>query len=85
MMLSERYLRMSARSISAVQGLVFSIVTKKIIVYSMARMTYSSIQPNTLPFVSTCLWIRYDENLAENGDAMLMWFLCAGYYIRLMI
>lgn len=85
MLLPAEFLRLNARSVSVAMGLVFSIVTKKMIVFSMAKMTYSSIQPDVLPFALVCLWIRYDERLAESGGSMLMWALCAFFSIRLVV
>eukprot|EP00567_Pseudictyota_dubia_P010498 CAMPEP_0197444522 /NCGR_PEP_ID=MMETSP1175-20131217/9991_1 /TAXON_ID=1003142 /ORGANISM="Triceratium dubium, Strain CCMP147" /LENGTH=191 /DNA_ID=CAMNT_0042975327 /DNA_START=19 /DNA_END=591 /DNA_ORIENTATION=- len=46
LLLPGEFLRSNARSVSVAMGLVFSIVTKKIIVFSMAKMTYASIQPD---------------------------------------
>lgn len=85
MLLPTEFLRLNARSVSVAMGLVFSIVTKKIIVFSMAKMAYASIQPDVLPFALACLLIRHSEHFAERGGSMLMWALCAGYHIRLVL
>eukprot|EP00814_Leptocylindrus_danicus_P016649 CAMPEP_0116021058 /NCGR_PEP_ID=MMETSP0321-20121206/10161_1 /TAXON_ID=163516 /ORGANISM="Leptocylindrus danicus var. danicus, Strain B650" /LENGTH=359 /DNA_ID=CAMNT_0003491857 /DNA_START=28 /DNA_END=1104 /DNA_ORIENTATION=+ len=44
------------RYVSVCLGLIFSLITKKMIVYSMAKMTYASIQIEIIPFMMLCIW-----------------------------
>jgi ethanolaminephosphotransferase len=47
------------RLISLACGLAFSFVTNKMIVFSMAKMTFATFQPDVLPFLFTALACRY--------------------------
>jgi ethanolaminephosphotransferase len=43
-------------------GLCFSLITIKIIVYSMARMAYATFQMDIIPFLVVALWIHADDD-----------------------
>ena len=82
-LLPVEYIRDNTRYISVAVGLLFSHITKKQIVYSMAKMTFSSIQLDVLPFFFVCLWIRYDERLTEEGAFLAIKGLCLWHAFRL--
>lgn len=83
-LLPVKYIQDHTRYISVAAGLLFSQITKKQIVYSMAKMTFASIQLDVLPFFFTCLWIRYDERLTEEGAFLVIRALCIWHAFRLM-
>lgn len=83
-LLPVQYVQDNTRYISVAAGLLFSHITKKQIVYSMAKMTFASIQLDILPFFFTCLWIRYDERLTEEGAFLAIEMLCIWHAFRLM-
>jgi len=83
-LLPDKYIQDNTRYISVAAGLLFSHITKKQIVYSMAKMCFASIQLDVLPFLFTCLWIRYDERLTEEGGFLVIRALCIWHAFRLM-
>eukprot|EP00557_Chaetoceros_sp_GSL56_P000375 CAMPEP_0176504278 /NCGR_PEP_ID=MMETSP0200_2-20121128/15843_1 /TAXON_ID=947934 /ORGANISM="Chaetoceros sp., Strain GSL56" /LENGTH=394 /DNA_ID=CAMNT_0017903689 /DNA_START=1118 /DNA_END=2299 /DNA_ORIENTATION=+ len=72
------------RYISICTGLLFSFLTKKMICFSMAKMTFATIQIEALPFWMIFLWIRYDSNITEEGATVLLGGLCFWYAYRLI-
>eukprot|EP00568_Trieres_chinensis_P013107 CAMPEP_0183303594 /NCGR_PEP_ID=MMETSP0160_2-20130417/8969_1 /TAXON_ID=2839 ORGANISM="Odontella Sinensis, Strain Grunow 1884" /NCGR_SAMPLE_ID=MMETSP0160_2 /ASSEMBLY_ACC=CAM_ASM_000250 /LENGTH=162 /DNA_ID=CAMNT_0025466517 /DNA_START=22 /DNA_END=510 /DNA_ORIENTATION=+ len=78
------YLRDNTRYVSVAAGLLFSSITKKMIVFSMAKMTYASIQLDVLPFLGLCLWARLDPNLTEQGAFFLLEVTCVLHAVRLV-
>lgn len=82
--LPTQILHNETRYVSIATGLLFSLLTKKMIVFSMAKMTYATIQAEMLPLVFVFLWIRYDENITERGATMLLSFLSAWYVYRML-
>ena len=77
------YIQDNTRFISVATGLLFSHITKKQIVYSMAKMTFASIQLDALFFFLVCLWIRCDERLTEDGAFLAIKALCLWHAFRL--
>jgi ethanolaminephosphotransferase len=43
-------------------GLAFCLITIKIIVFSMARMAFASLQLSILPFVVVSMWLKYGKH-----------------------
>jgi hypothetical protein len=72
------------RYISICTGLLFSFLTKKMICFSMAKMTFAAIQIEALPFWIIFLWIRYDSNITEEGATVLLGGLCFWYAYRMI-
>jgi len=72
------------RYISVATGLLFSFLTKKMICFSMAKMTFASVQIEAIPFWAVILWIRWDGNVTELGATVLLGGLCVWYAYRLM-
>ena len=72
------------RYISVCTGLLFSFLTKKMICFSMAKQSYASIQIEAIPCWAVFLWIRYDENVTEQGATVLLGALCFWYAYRLV-
>uniref|UniRef100_A0A7S4MXJ2 Uncharacterized protein n=2 Tax=Odontella aurita TaxID=265563 RepID=A0A7S4MXJ2_9STRA len=83
-LLPSQYIADNTRYISVAGGLLFSTITKKMIVFSMAKMTYASIQMDILPFVAICVWIRSDPNLTKRGAIAIMGVMCILHAIRLV-
>ena len=65
-------------------GFLFSFLTKKIIVFSMAKMSYASFQLEALPYVLVLLWIRMDSRITLRGVHTLLSLLCLWYGFRLV-
>eukprot|EP00584_Thalassiosira_punctigera_P018437 CAMPEP_0172553374 /NCGR_PEP_ID=MMETSP1067-20121228/50440_1 /TAXON_ID=265564 ORGANISM="Thalassiosira punctigera, Strain Tpunct2005C2" /NCGR_SAMPLE_ID=MMETSP1067 /ASSEMBLY_ACC=CAM_ASM_000444 /LENGTH=393 /DNA_ID=CAMNT_0013341549 /DNA_START=45 /DNA_END=1223 /DNA_ORIENTATION=+ len=55
------------RYLSVTLGLAFSLITKKMIVFSMAKMTFAIVQWDAMPFLLLALWIKFDERLTKMG------------------
>jgi ethanolaminephosphotransferase len=72
------------RYLSIALGIVFSLLTKKMIVFSMAKMAYAAIQYDVLPLLFISLWIRYDPRLTRKGADFVMGLLCLWYLHRLL-
>ena len=79
-----QYVENNTRELSIAAGFLFSLITKKMIVFSMAKMTFASIQMDVLPFVAVCLWVRLDPNLTERGVETVLAIACVLYAIRLV-
>jgi ethanolaminephosphotransferase len=68
-------------------GLSFCLITIKIIVFSMARMAYASLQLSIVPFVLTSLWLRYFDHpdLTETVKDNIEWALDVYYLVTISI
>jgi phosphatidylglycerophosphate synthase len=73
------------RFISVSTGLLCSFLTKKMICFSMAKMTYATSQIEAIPYWMIILWIRYDRNITEQGVTLLLGLSCIWYLIRMTI
>mmetsp|Transcript_27790 Transcript_27790/g.34333 ORF Transcript_27790/g.34333 Transcript_27790/m.34333 type:complete len:421 (-) Transcript_27790:119-1381(-) len=72
------------RSVSIATGLLFTLLTKKMIVFSMAKMTYAAVQTTALPLLMGFLWIRFDKNITEEGATLLLSMLSVYYVYQLL-
>ena len=72
------------RYLSVSLGMVLSLLTKKMIVFSMAKMPFAIIQTDIFPFILVTLWIRYDGNLTKEGADFVLGVLCFWYAFRLL-
>ena len=72
------------RYVSIATGLLFSLLTKKMIVFSMAKMTYATFQMEILPLAFIFMWIRYDDNITDRGATVLLCGLSAWYSYRML-
>ncbi len=72
------------RYVSIATGLLFSLLTKKMIVFSMAKMTYATFQLEIVPLIFTFTWIKYDGNITEVGATVLLWILSVWYTYRML-
>mmetsp|Transcript_15216 Transcript_15216/g.28449 ORF Transcript_15216/g.28449 Transcript_15216/m.28449 type:complete len:402 (+) Transcript_15216:523-1728(+) len=66
-------------------GLSFCLITIKIIVLSMAKMAYASLQLSIVPFCIASVWLRYFEHewFTENMKQTLEWALDIYYLISI--
>ncbi|GMH98016.1 hypothetical protein TrST_g1256 [Triparma strigata] len=65
------------RMISLASGLLFSFITNKMIVYSMAQMTFATLQPDVVPLVALA-WVSGSEGVTgyfveKAWVAMFVW------------
>ena len=72
------------RYLSVTLGLAFSILTKKMIVFSMAKMAYAAVQFDVLPLLLASVWIRYDIRLTRTGSDFVLGVLCFWFAFRLL-
>jgi hypothetical protein len=72
------------RYLSVTLGLSFSILTKKMIVFSMAKMPFAAVQWDAIPLLLTTVWIRLDNNLTKMGADFVLGVLCFYYTWRLL-
>ena len=72
------------RYLSVSLGLVLSLLTKKMIVFSMAKMPFAVIQTDIFPFILATIWIRYDGNLTKEGADFVLGVLCFWYAFRML-
>jgi hypothetical protein len=72
------------RYLSVTLGLSFSILTKKMIVFSMAKMAFAAVQWDAIPLLLTTIWIRFDNNLTKMGADFVLGVLCFYYTWRLL-
>lgn len=72
------------RYLSVTLGLTFSLLTKKMIVFSMAKMSFAAVQWDALPFLLAAMWIRHDEKLDKAGADFILGLLCFWYTFRLL-
>ena len=72
------------RYLSVTLGLAFSHLTKKMIVFSMAKMKYAAVQFDAIPLLLASLWIRYDQRLTKEGADFVLGVLCFWYAYRML-
>jgi len=72
------------RYISVPLGLAFSLMTMKMIVFSMAKQPFGIVQWDAVPFVLAAVWIRYDHRLTGEGANLVLGVMSAGYAVRLL-
>ena len=72
------------RYLSVTLGLAFSILTKKMIVFSMAKMKFAAVQFDAVPILLAALWIRYDDRLTKEGADFVLGVLCFWYTFRML-
>eukprot|EP00585_Thalassiosira_rotula_P002501 CAMPEP_0196134326 /NCGR_PEP_ID=MMETSP0910-20130528/3263_1 /TAXON_ID=49265 /ORGANISM="Thalassiosira rotula, Strain GSO102" /LENGTH=424 /DNA_ID=CAMNT_0041394225 /DNA_START=68 /DNA_END=1342 /DNA_ORIENTATION=- len=72
------------RYLSVTVGLAFSLLTKKMIIFSMAKMQYAVVQWDAVPFLLVALWIRFDERLTKMGADFALGTVCFWYAFRLL-
>lgn len=83
-LLPESILFKETRHISISIGLLYCLLTKKMIVYSMAKMTYASFQFEIVPLCAVIAWIRLDGNITEEGVSLLLSILSIWYVYRML-
>jgi phosphatidylglycerophosphate synthase len=67
------------RFVSLATGILFSLLTKKMIVFSMAKMTFAIIQLEAIPLLLVSLYIHYNAT----HDEFILQLLCVWYGYRL--
>lgn len=72
------------RYLSVTLGLAFSLLTKKMIVFSMAKMAFAVVQWDTVPIILVALWIRLDARLSKMGADFVLGVLCFWYAFRML-
>ena len=72
------------RYLSVALGLTFSLLTKKMIVFSMAKMAFAAVQWDAVPLLLAAVWIRCDENLSKMGADFVLGVLCFWYAFRML-
>jgi len=79
------YIQHHTREISISVGLAFSFITNKMIVYSMAKMAFASIQVHVVfPWMCFCIWVHYDTNLTHVGGMLCLRAMCIWYVFVLL-
>jgi len=88
-MLPGTVLTLYTREISLTVGLMFCLITNKMIVFSMAKMAYASVQISIIPYVLFSIWIKYDPNFSNLRYKMLviaLWHLvCLLFWCKVAI
>ena len=74
----DHILQSNYRTISLGAGFLFSFITNKMIVFSMAKMTFAAFQPDILPLLSVSLLARFSPSVTDYGiekalQSMAMW------------
>lgn len=72
------------RYLSVTLGLAFSLLTKKMIVFSMAKMAFAVVQWDAIPIILVALWIRFDSRLSKMGADFVLGVLCFWYAFRML-
>lgn len=72
------------RYLSVTLGLALSLLTKKMIVFSMAKMAFAAVQCDAIPFLLAAMWIRFDDNLSKMGADFVLGVLCFWYAFRML-
>eukprot|EP00581_Thalassiosira_minuscula_P032016 CAMPEP_0183760510 /NCGR_PEP_ID=MMETSP0739-20130205/7817_1 /TAXON_ID=385413 /ORGANISM="Thalassiosira miniscula, Strain CCMP1093" /LENGTH=468 /DNA_ID=CAMNT_0025998503 /DNA_START=158 /DNA_END=1564 /DNA_ORIENTATION=+ len=75
------------RYLSVTLGLAFSILTKKMIVFSMAKMRFGVVQLDAVPFLVVAGYIRYGSEKGDLTKERADWMLgalCLWYTFRLL-
>lgn len=73
------------RYLSITLGLAFSLITKKMIVFSMAKMSFAVVQWEALPLLLAAVWIRFDDTLTTERADFGFGLLCFYYTFRLLL
>jgi len=87
--LPEEAILQESRYISIASGLCLCLITIKVIVLSMARMAYASIQKDIIPAVAVFGFIAYELEHAERrrltplGLTFVLQVLCVWYLVRI--
>ena len=72
------------RYLSVSLGCVLSLLTKKMIVFSMAKMPFAILQTDIFPFIGAAIWIRYDTRLTKEGADFVLGLLSIWYAYRML-
>ena len=72
------------RYVSVSLGCILSLLTKKMIVFSMAKMPYAILQKDIYPFLIAAVWIRFDKRLTKEGADFVLGALSVWYGYRLL-
>jgi len=72
------------RYLSVSLGCALSLLTKKMIIFSMAKMPFAILQTDIFPFILATIWIRYDARLTKEGADFILGVLCFWYAYRLL-
>eukprot|EP00591_Stephanopyxis_turris_P004478 CAMPEP_0195523504 /NCGR_PEP_ID=MMETSP0794_2-20130614/22766_1 /TAXON_ID=515487 /ORGANISM="Stephanopyxis turris, Strain CCMP 815" /LENGTH=429 /DNA_ID=CAMNT_0040653519 /DNA_START=34 /DNA_END=1323 /DNA_ORIENTATION=- len=72
------------RKISVAVGLMFSLLTKKMIVFSMAKQTFACLQPHVMPYLIVCACLRFSDEFAEVGARMSLRLFCLYHAYKLL-
>ena len=72
------------RYLSVTLGLAFSLLTKKMIVFSMAKMAFAVVQWDAIPIILVALWIRFDSRRSKMGADFVLGVLCFWYAFRML-
>lgn len=72
----------SARYVSFSLGLVYCLITTKLIFLSMAKMPFAVFQGDIYPMVALCLWVGLDQRLTLLGSKTLFQLCCMWYMYR---
>lgn len=89
--LPQEAIQQECRFVSVAAGLCYCFITIKMIVFSMARMTYASIQMDVAPLIAVCAFVTWEYQYAEYrrlrplGLSLLFQVLSFYYSTRLLI
>ena len=72
------------RYLSVSLGCVLSLLTKKMIVFSMAKMPFAILQTDIFPFIIAAIWIRCDTRLTKEGGDFVLGVLSIWYAYRML-
>jgi len=73
------------RQLSLALGIIFSIITKKMIVFSMAKMSYAALQVEILPYI---LWVLYMTSTGSEESTIssnILTLICCWHLFRLFV
>jgi len=73
-----------SRYLSVTLGLSFSLLTKKMIVFSMAKMAFAAVQWDAVPLLLAALWIRLDHTVTRARADFALGVLCLWYAFRML-
>lgn len=62
----------NTRYVSIAMGSLFCLISIKVIVYSMAKMSYAAIQKELIPYIAMCVWFRYDNSISAAGSRLCL-------------
>jgi len=72
------------RSWGLASGLLFVLLTNKVILFGMANTTFAVVQIEALPYLICCAWMRFDHNLTTKGAGSVFGCLAVWYAFRLI-